>query len=183
MLAISFREQIVTAVVTTVLVVLFADITLVDLPTVAESPALSNVSTPLPEPRTPLRFIATAYCKGQTTRSGVRVRSGIAASDPSILPLGSIIRVSAAGDYDGLYTILDTGPAIQGRMIDIYIWSCYEALDFGRRPLDVTIVRLGWNPTDIEPERINEEFQRREKEWQPKHLFSRPLTLNDAPPR
>ena len=145
MLATSFREQIVTAVVTTVVVVLVADITLVDLPTAAESPALSNVSTPPPEPRTPLRFIATAYCKGQITRSGVRVRSGIAASDPSILPLGSIIRVSAAGDYDGLYTILDTGPAIQGRMIDIYIWSCYEALDFGRRPLDVTIVRLGWN--------------------------------------
>ena len=67
-------------------------------------------------------------------------------------------------------------------MIDIYMWSCYEALDFGRRPLDITIVRLGWSPADSVPERIDEEFQRREKEWQPKHLFSRPLTLNAPPP-
>ena len=181
MLANSFWWRIVTAVVTTVIMVMVAETILVDLRT-AEDPVLSNVSTPPPEPRTPLRFIATAYCKGQTTRSGIPVRSGIAASDPAILPLGSIIRVSSTGTHDGLYTILDTGPAIQGRMIDIYMWSCYVALEFGRRPLDITIVRLGWSPADSEPERIDEEVQRREKEWQPKHLFSRPLTLNAPPP-
>lgn len=181
MLAKSFWWRIVSAVVTTVAMFTVAETTLVDLRTV-EDPVLSDVSTPPPEPRTPLRFIATAYCKGHTTRSGIPVRSGIAASDPAILPLGSIIRVSSTGTHDGLYTILDTGPAIQGRMIDIYMWSCYEALEFGRRPLDITIVRLGWSPADSVPERIDEEFQRREKEWQPKHLFSRPLTLNAPPP-
>ena len=101
MLANSFWWRIVTAVVTTVIMVMVAETILVDLRT-AEDPVLSNVSTPPPEPRTPLRFIATAYCKGQTTRSGIPVRSGIAASDPAILPLGSIIRVSSTGTHDGL---------------------------------------------------------------------------------
>ena len=145
MLANSFWWRIVTAVVTTVIMVMVAETILVDLRT-AEAPVLSNVSTPPPEPRTPLRFIATAYCKGQTTRSGIPVRSGIAVSDPAILPLGSIIRVSSTGTHDGLYTILDTGPAIQGRMIDIYMWSCYEALELFVDPFGLTVCRAPSEP-------------------------------------
>jgi 3D (Asp-Asp-Asp) domain-containing protein len=100
-----------------------------------------------------MRFEATAYCKGQTTASGVAVRSGIAASDPKLLPLGSIIQVDGVPDrLEGIYTVLDTGPKIQGRKIDLYMWSCYEALDFGRRPVTVTVMRLGWNPTNTAPE-------------------------------
>ena len=128
-------------------------------------------------------FIATAYCKGTITRSGIPVRSGMAAGDPSILPLGSVIRVESAGAYTGLYTILDTGPAIQGRMIDIYMWSCYEALAFGRRPLDITILRLGWKPVDSASDRIDAAFRQREWEWRPKSLYSRPLNLNDPAER
>ena len=110
---------------------------------------------------------------------GIQVRSGIAASDPSLLPLGSIIRVDSAGPYNGLYTILDTGPAIQGRMIDIYMWSCYEALAFGRRSLDITILRLGWKPVDSAADRIDDGFRQSEDRWRPPRLFSRPLTLNE----
>ena len=39
--------------------------------------------SPLPGARLP--FSATAYCKGTTTASGVGVRSGIAAADPTLL--------------------------------------------------------------------------------------------------
>ena len=28
---------------------------------------------------------------------------------------------------------MDTGPKVQGRHVDLYMWSCYEALAFGRR--------------------------------------------------
>jgi 3D (Asp-Asp-Asp) domain-containing protein len=65
-----------------------------------------------------LRFSATAYCKGQTTASGVNVRTGIAASDPQILPVGSVLNV-ATGDqrYNGVYTVMDTGPKVQGRIL------------------------------------------------------------------
>ena len=76
---------------------------------------------------------ATAYCKGTTTASGVNVRTGIAAADPDLLPVGSVIQVYRLGErYNGIYTIMDTGPAVQGRHIDIYMWSCNEALQLGR---------------------------------------------------
>jgi 3D (Asp-Asp-Asp) domain-containing protein len=96
-----------------------------------------------------LRFTATAYCKGMVTTAGVPVRAGIAASDPDLLPLGSIVQIESADSrYNGLYTVLDTGPAVQGLHVDLYIWSCFEALDFGRTSVDVTVLRLGWNPRD-----------------------------------
>ncbi len=89
-------------------------------------------STATPAPGARLRFTATAYCKGTTTASGVNVRTGIAAADPDLLPVGSVIQVDRLGErYNGIYTIMDTGPAVQGRHIDIYMWSCNEALEFG----------------------------------------------------
>jgi 3D (Asp-Asp-Asp) domain-containing protein len=92
-------------------------------------------------------FVATAYCKGQTTASGARVKAGVAAADPEFLPLGSVISVDGVADrYRGIYTVLDTGPKIKGRRLDLYIWSCHEALDFGKRSVEVTVLRLGWNP-------------------------------------
>ncbi len=99
-----------------------------------------------------LDFTATAYCKGQTTASGVNVRSGIAAADPALLPEGSVIHVEGVPErLKGIYTVLDTGPLIQGRRIDLYMWSCYEALDFGRRTVTLTVLRHGWNPKNTAP--------------------------------
>lgn len=104
-------------------------------------------TTNAPAPGDHLAFQATAYCKGLTTASGVRVRTGIAAADPSLLPVGSVIDVKARNPkYSGIYTVMDTGPAVKGRLIDIYMWSCHEALDFGRMPIELTVLRLGWNP-------------------------------------
>ena len=97
-------------------------------------------------------FTATAYCKGTTTASGVGVRTGIAASDPAILPVGSVINITAADTkYNGVYTIMDTGPKVQGRLVDVYMWSCHEALAFGRRQIELTVLRLGWNPSASAP--------------------------------
>jgi 3D (Asp-Asp-Asp) domain-containing protein len=104
-------------------------------------------ATAAPAPGARLRFTATAYCKGLTTKSGVRVRSGIAAGDPDLLPVGSVVQIDSLGErYNGIYTVLDTGPKVQGRHVDLYMWSCYEALDFGRRPIQLTVLRLGWSP-------------------------------------
>lgn len=110
-----------------------------------------------------LSFTATAYCKGTTTAAGIRVRSGMAASDPTILPLGSIVNISTVDvKYTGVYSILDTGPAIQGRIVDLYMWSCFEALDFGRQPIELTVLRLGWDPEVSAPSLIEPLFRRRE---------------------
>ena len=110
-----------------------------------------------------LRFSATAYCKGTTTASGVGVRTGIAASDPAILPVGSVVNViTDTAKFNGVYTIMDTGPKIQGRLLDIYMWSCHEALAFGRKDIQVTVLRLGWNPSASAPSLIDRLFRRRE---------------------
>jgi hypothetical protein len=57
---------------------------------------------------------------------------------------------------------MDTGPKVQGRILDLYIWSCHEALKFGRRDVEITILRLGWNPTASSPTLIDRLFKGRE---------------------
>jgi len=110
-----------------------------------------------------LAFDATAYCKGTTTASGVGVRTGIAAADPQLLPVGSVLNIST-GDpkYNGVYTVMDTGPKVQGRVLDLYMWSCHEALRFGRKHVDVTVLRLGWDPQASAPGLVDRLFRRRE---------------------
>jgi 3D (Asp-Asp-Asp) domain-containing protein len=116
-----------------------------------------------PQPGALLGFSATAYCKGSTTASGVRVRTGVAASDPALLPVGSVVNINT-GDakYSGVYTVMDTGPAVQGRELDLYIWSCNEALQFGRRTVQVTVLRLGWDPKASSPTLVSRLFKKRE---------------------
>ena len=117
-----------------------------------------------PAPGARLRFTATAYCKGTTTASGVNVRTGIAAADPDLLPVGSVIQIDRLGDrYNGIYTIMDTGPKVQGRHIDIYMWSCHEALELGRRTIQVVVLRLGWNPKASAPRLVDRLFRQRER--------------------
>ena len=116
--------------------------------------------SPMPGARLP--FSATAYCKGTTTASGVGVRAGIAAADPSLLPVGSVLNI-AVGDnrYNGIYTVMDTGPKVQGRLLDLYMWSCHEALKFGRKDVQVTVLRLGWDPRASAPTLIDRLFRSR----------------------
>ena len=128
-----------------------------------------------PAPGARVAFSATAYCKGLVTNSGVAVQTGVVAADPAILPIGSVIDLNLDADkYDGIYTILDTGPEIKGRELDVYMWSCYEALAFGRRPAHVTVLRLGWNPSATTP-RLVDRILRRPEPKPP--LPSRPLPI------
>jgi 3D (Asp-Asp-Asp) domain-containing protein len=90
-------------------------------------------------------FSATAYCLKGKTASGVVVRRGIIAADPRVLPLGSIVRLQA-GKYSGIYTVMDTGGAIRGRRIDIYLPTRSEAIAFGNRDVKVEVLRHGWEP-------------------------------------
>ena len=110
-----------------------------------------------------LPFSATAYCKGHTTASGTKVRTGIAAADAGLLPVGSVLNIGT-GDarYNGVYTVMDTGPRVQGRLLDLYMWSCHEALKFGRRHVQVTVLRLGWDPKASSPTLIDRLFRGRE---------------------
>ncbi|OLC51754.1 MAG: hypothetical protein AUH43_01955 [Acidobacteria bacterium 13_1_40CM_65_14] len=142
--------------------------------TVAVGCFVSMYEVTAPAPGARLAFSATAYCKGLETASGVAVQSGIVASDPELLPVGSVIEIdSLPGRYNGIYTVLDTGPAVQGRQVDVYMWSCNEALQFGRRPIHLNVLRLGWNPRATTPTFFDRLFTRPE----PPPLPSRPLPL------
>jgi 3D (Asp-Asp-Asp) domain-containing protein len=81
-------------------------------------------------------FTATAYCLKGKTASGGSVRRGLVAADPRILPLGTRINLNA-GSYSGSYLVADTGGAVKGRKLDIWVPNCSEARRFGRRNVTV----------------------------------------------
>ena len=85
------------------------------------------------------RYSATAYCLKGRTASGSGVRRGIVAADTRILPLGTRISMNA-GSYSGNYLVADTGGAVKGRKLDIWVPSCSEAVRFGRRSVTVAVV-------------------------------------------
>lgn len=84
---------------------------------------------------------ATAYSGHSTTATGrtpVRNPGGLStiAVDPSVIPLGSKVYVEGYG-----YAIAaDTGGAIKGNKIDIYVDSSSEARSWGRRHVDVLLI-------------------------------------------
>ena len=91
---------------------------------------------------TGLSYIATAYSLRGRTASGLLVSKGLIAADPRLLPLGSRVRLEA-GAYSGEYLVADTGTAVRGRHIDIWIPTGREAMRFGRRPVKLTILSYG----------------------------------------
>ena len=161
-----WRKAIVTGCVAVALVI-FYQATAFDSRNEAGN-AMRAQAVSLPQAGARLRFTATAYCKGQTTASGVGVRTGIVAADPQLLPVGSVIRIETPNPrYSGVWTVMDTGPAVQKRTIDLYLWSCHEALTFGRRPVWLTVLRLGWNPENSIPGMIDALFYKREAARKP----------------
>jgi 3D (Asp-Asp-Asp) domain-containing protein len=90
-----------------------------------------------------LDFHATAYCLKGRTASGIHTRPGVIAADPSVLPLGTVVHLRA-GRYTGTYTVMDTGGRIKGRLVDVYVPTYREAVEFGRRQVKIKVI--GRNP-------------------------------------
>lgn len=90
----------------------------------------------------PATFHATAYSLSGRTRTGTQVRRGVIAADPRVLPLGSVVQLKA-GNYSGLYTVHDTGTAIRGKRIDVWVPSPREARSFGRQNVRLTVLKYG----------------------------------------
>lgn len=177
-----WRKAIATFSVATVFVLLY-EIQTRDSKSEASVPNVIE-TTVLPQAGARLQFQATAYCKGETTASGVGVRTGIAAADPAILPVGSVVRLETPNPrYSGVWTVMDTGPAVRGRSLDLYLWSCKEALQFGRRKVRLTVLRLGWSPENSIPGMVDTLFRRREAESKKPVDTPAPATLpsSDAP--
>lgn len=86
---------------------------------------------------------ATAYSLnqpelGNITYSGIDLRQNpnVIAVDPSFIPLGSRINVPGYGEF----IAGDTGGAIKGNRIDIHMTDIQQALQFGRRSIEVQII-------------------------------------------
>jgi len=87
-------------------------------------------------------FAATAYSGEGTTSSGNQTVEGrTVAADPRVLTPGTRIEVTDAGaPYDGTYVVHDTGPAVKGAEIDIFIDDPGEAKRFGRKQVRVRVL-------------------------------------------
>lgn len=76
------------------------------------------------------------------TSTGSKVRMGVAAADPKKLPYGTIIEVPGYG----LAIVEDTGGAMRsasGIHIDVFLPTRAEAYSWGRKNLEVKIIRFG----------------------------------------
>jgi peptidoglycan hydrolase CwlO-like protein len=96
------------------------------------SPSGADVS---PEPGRQVTVSATMYCLTGTTATGVPVQPGIIATDPAYIPLGT--RMFVPGYGEGVAA--DTGGAVLGWTIDLWVASCAEASAYGRQTVTVTI--------------------------------------------
>src|ERR1017187_4880061 len=114
----------------------------------------SVVRTAKPLRRGPMWFTATAYSTKGNTVKGVQTQPGIVAADRRILPLGSTIRVTDAGRYSGLYIVTDVGTAILGNRIDIFVAELEDARAFGRKTVQVELMKPGDN-VKFKPETTN----------------------------
>lgn len=84
----------------------------------------------------------TAYCHGCSgiTATGIDLRSNpnqkVIAVDPSVIPLGSRVWVEGYGEA----IAGDTGGAIKGNKIDIFVPTTEQALNFGRKSVSIKIL-------------------------------------------
>ncbi len=93
-------------------------------------------------------FVATAYTHfdegcDEITANGARVKWGVVAVDPDVIPYGTrMFIVANDGSYVyGLSTAEDCGGAIQNKRLDLYMPTLEQAFQFGIR--DCTVYFLG----------------------------------------
>lgn len=84
----------------------------------------------------------TAFCNGCSgvTATGINLRANphlkVIAVDPSVIPLGSKVHVEGYG-----YAIAgDTGGAIKGNKIDLFMQNHSDAIAFGRKQVKITVI-------------------------------------------
>lgn len=87
-------------------------------------------------------YVATAYSVTGITKSGEWTHRHVVAADPSVLPIGTRLKIKA-GKYSGEYVVADTGAKIEGRRLDIYMPSEVACKQFGVKRVNVKVIELG----------------------------------------
>ena len=70
------------------------------------------------------------------TASGTLVRKGVIAVDPAVIPMGTRVFIPGYGEA----VAEDIGSAIRGNMIDIAFETAEEAIQFGRKTIEIFIM-------------------------------------------
>jgi len=95
-------------------------------------------SVPTPGPAGPgqtLTVVATAYDMSGSTASGVPVGPGIVAVDPNVIPMGTSLTIPGYGEG----VAADTGGAIVGNRIDVWVPNAAAASAWGVRTVTITL--------------------------------------------
>jgi 3D (Asp-Asp-Asp) domain-containing protein len=85
----------------------------------------------------------TAYCSGTHTATGTRVRVGAVAVDPKVIPLKSKLYILAADGTSWMYGYAvaeDTGGAVKGNIVDLYMPDYDDCINFGRRKATIYVL-------------------------------------------
>jgi 3D (Asp-Asp-Asp) domain-containing protein len=82
-----------------------------------------------------LSVVATGYALGGRTSTGLPVGWGVAAVDPSVIPLGTHMTVPGYGEA----VAADIGGAVRGTVIDLWFPTVGQANSWGRRSVTVIL--------------------------------------------
>jgi 3D (Asp-Asp-Asp) domain-containing protein len=97
---------------------------------------LQEKPEPDPEPKI-VTFEATAYTwTGNRTATGTWPSRGTVAVDPRVIPLGTELHIEGYGAA----VAADTGGAIQGQRVDLYMDTEHECWQWGRRKVEVRVL-------------------------------------------
>lgn len=62
------------------------------------------------------------------------------ATDPKVVPLGSIVEITYRDGSKEYRIAADTGGAIDNRIVDMFVWSHKEAIQKGRQKIELRVI-------------------------------------------
>jgi 3D (Asp-Asp-Asp) domain-containing protein len=104
-------------------------------PAVADTSDTPQLAAVAPADGRTITVVATGYALGGTTATGLTVGWGVAAVDPSVIPLGTHLTVPGYGEA----VAADTGGAIVGATIDLWFPTTAQAMAWGRRVVTISL--------------------------------------------
>jgi peptidoglycan DL-endopeptidase CwlO len=116
--------------------------TIVDTPDPQPDPQPLPQPAPQPSPQAPvaqtgktLTVVATAYTTRGTTATGIPTGYGVVAVDPNVIPLGTRMTIPGYGEA----VAADTGGAIKGLRVDVWVPTAAEAAQWQWRTVTITL--------------------------------------------
>jgi 3D (Asp-Asp-Asp) domain-containing protein len=105
-----------------------------------QAPPAAAVAVPVPTRSTQatgatITLVSTGYCLKGTTATGLPAGWGVAAVDPSVIPLGTHLSIPGYGAA----VAADTGGSVVGARIDLWFPTCAQAGGWGTRSVTIAL--------------------------------------------